>query len=89
MDFPWALSALGNGERLTRRRWGNRNTYVLRHAGYVEGLAVGPALAAATGLSAGTVIRMQPHYLVCLEDGSYAPWFPTQIDMNAQDWELV
>lgn len=37
----------------------------------------------------GYQINYKPHLDICLPDGSIAVWTPSQVDILAEDWEIV
>lgn len=78
-----------NGEKLTRDRWENTDTYVVARAGYPEGIAINESTAESVGMAPGTVCRFLPYLMVRVADGSFGPWAPTQLDLFAEDWEIV
>lgn len=88
MDIGWAVKAAKNGERVTRRGWNGKGQYVVRQAGYPDGIAINKNTAEATGLEEGTVCRFLPYLMLRTVDGAFVPWLASQSDMLAEDWEI-
>lgn len=89
MNLSEALRSLAGGERLTRKHWDNPDTYVVQQGGYPDGIAINANTARETGIAEGTVCRFRPYMMVRIADGSFVPWTPTQLDLFAEDWEIV
>lgn len=91
MTFEEALSALKDGQRVFRRSWQlyDPGSYICRQKGYPTGIAINANTAEATGEEEGTVMRFRPYLMTVMTDGTLMPWLPTQLDLFAEDWEIV
>lgn len=91
MTFEEALDALKNGYRVVRRSWQlyDPGSFICRQKGYPTGIPINENTAEATGLEEGTTMRFRPYLMVVLTDGSAMPWTPSQLDLFAEDWQIL
>jgi len=88
MDFGQALTALKDGQRVTRTGRNGPGQYVTLQKGYPDGIAINANTAEATGLAEGTVCRFRPYLMLATADGSFVPWSPSTSDALAEDWQV-
>jgi hypothetical protein len=86
VDFSQALISIRLGDRMSRKAWGDPEVFVVFQKGYPEGIGINANTSEAIGLPEGTVVAFQPYLIKRSEDGSFAPWTPTQADILAGDW---
>lgn len=84
MDFSEAFTKARAGHRIERTGW--NGMYVVKQNGYPDGIPVNSNTAEATGLEEGTVCVFSPYLMIRTADGSFAPWFPSNGDLFADDW---
>lgn len=91
MTFEEALAALKDGQRVARRSWMlyDPGSYICRQRGYPTGVKINANTAEATGMEEGTTMRFRPYLMTVMTDGSAMPWVPSQLDLFAEDWEIV
>lgn len=88
-DFGWALQKLREGLKVARRGWNGKGMFIVRQAGYPDGIPINANTSQATGLPIGTVCRFLPYLMMKTVDGAFVPWFASQTDLLAEDWELA
>ena len=86
MNFGDALTAVKNGQQITRAGWNGPGQYVAYQPGYPDGIGINANTAAATGLPEGTVCSFRPYLMLRTADGSFVPWVPSISDVLAEDW---
>lgn len=88
MDFGWALGALRDAKRVTRRGWNGKDMFIVLQAGYPDGIPINKNTADATGIEQGTVCRFRPYLMMFTVQGDFVPWVASQTDLLADDWEV-
>jgi hypothetical protein len=88
-DFGWALQQLREGLKVGRKGWNGKGMFIVRQAGYPDGIPINANTAQATGIPQGTVCRFLPYLMMKTADGAFVPWLASQTDLLAEDWELV
>lgn len=89
MDFGTALTALKQGNKVTRAGWNGKGMYVVHQKGYPDGIPINGNTAEATGIKAGTVCRFRPYLMMLTVDRDFVPWVASQTDLLAEDWAVV
>lgn len=86
MDFSQALAALKAGSRITRTGWNGRGIFLYLVPGSTFAVSRAPLLGI---YPEGTEVRYLPHVDMRTAGGSCVPWLASQLDLLADDWELV
>lgn len=73
--------------KIWRKGWNGKDMYVVRQAGYPNGIAINANTSKAIGQPEGTVCRFSPYLMMRAADGSFVPWLASQTDILADDWE--
>lgn len=87
MKFGEAQDAMKNGKKVTRQVWCNRNVFAY--------MVIGRIVPALNWTGPAECIRqdgvkISAHIDMLMADGSVCiGWNPTQIDLMADDWEVV
>lgn len=96
MSFSHALSALKEGYRVSCFRWNNTGEWIYRVPGAIDLQDVegGTFIEDEGGYSirmlpSHDVKRLSPWIGQKTNDGSFVPWTPSQIDMDANDWYII
>jgi hypothetical protein len=77
MEFGLALKALAKGHEIRRAGWDGKDMYLVAADGgtfTIDGRAEGD---------------LSPFIVMKQEDGSFVPWFTSQAELLADDWEYV
>ena len=89
MNFSDALTALKNGEKVTRFGWNGAGMFVVYQKGYPAGIPINKNTAEATGIPEGTMRVFQPYLMMHTALGSFVPWVASQTDLLADDWSVI
>ena len=87
--FEIAVMNLKSGRKVTRSGWNAPGQWVVRQAGYPDGIAINANTAAATGIPEGTMCQFRPYLMLHTADGSFVPWAPSVSDVLAEDWAIA
>jgi hypothetical protein len=91
MDFGGALKHLRGGGRVTRRGWNGMGMWICLSPGMesvrAEDFWAMPNRAFAVGRGGTATVR--PYITMKCADDTIVPWFASQSDMLAEDWEGV
>ena len=89
MDFSWALEALKQNHKITRRGWNGRGQFVVLQKGYPFGIPSNKQTADAWGMDEGDLFICNPYFQIQNVDGSHSMWVPSVGDLLAEDWDIV
>jgi len=89
MTFGLAIEAMRDGYSVGRRGWNGKGMYLVLQKGYPGGIPINKNTSEATGLPEGTIRRFNPYIMMKTATGEFVPWFASQTDMLAEDWEIV
>lgn len=84
-----AVDEMEAGRKVARSGWNGKGMYLVRQAGYPEGIPINQNTASATGLPLGSIQRFDPYVMMRTASGSFIPWLCSQADLLARDWEVV
>lgn len=87
-SFGIALEESVNGYRIARKEMHANGGFVVHQKGYPDGIPINQNTADATGLPKNSVQKFAPYFMV-FDGVSFAPYIPSQADMNTADWGLV
>jgi hypothetical protein len=90
-DFAAAVFALKAGHHVARESWPGER-FVMRQAGYPDGIPINGNTADATGFPQGTICAFTPYLMLCvgvLARPIFTPWQATGEDVLAEDWRIV
>ena len=86
MNFSKALTAIKDGDRLTRKGWNGTGMFVY----LVPGSTFTVNRAPLPGIyPEGTQIDYLPHIDLRTADGKCVPWLASQADLLADDWQFA
>lgn len=84
MNFERALPLIKGGKKLSRKGWNGVGQYIVLAFLQEAMLATGEAIFAPEHEAIGT------KFLMCVgNDGYRCGWSPSQVDILAEDWEVV
>jgi len=86
LSFPLALTAVQRGYRVARKGWNGNGMFIFLVGGSTFNVNREPLLSV---LGEGTQVNYNPHIDIKTADGSIAVWTPSQVDMMADDWEII
>lgn len=86
MDFGLALSALKNGEKVTRTGWNGKGMFLYLVPGSSFEVNRAPLN---TFLAPGTIVNYRAHIDMKTADDQFVPWVASQSDLLADDWVTV
>ena len=89
MNFGQAIEALKEGKKVCRSGWNGKGMFIyLQEGSEVNGtLMRNEAIKAYYG---DKMVKINPHIDMKAADNSLTiGWSPTQVDMLAEDWEIV
>lgn len=86
MNFSGALNHLKNGEKLCRNGWNGKGMHVYLVNGSTFTVNRKPLI---DMYPEGTVVDYRPHLDMRCADGTLAVWTVSQLDVLAEDWEVV
>lgn len=89
MDFSKALYALKKGHKITNTGWNGKDQYIVKMAGYPDGVPANENFFKATGTPIGTQVKISPYYVLRNAQGEYVPWTPSTGDLNSDKWEVL
>lgn len=89
LDFGFAVRALKNGKRVTRRGWNGEGMYLTMMPGYPDGVEVNEATQKAHNLPAGTKLVYRPYFQLFTAQKDVAMWSPSGSDALAEDWVII
>jgi hypothetical protein len=95
MDFGYAINALKEGLKVTRKGWNGRNMFIV----LMPALALPPFSSQAPGAKVNdrtakhigfdTPLDSQPYIAMWTAKGQWQPgWLASQADMLGDDWEI-
>jgi hypothetical protein len=86
MNFSEALECLKKGYRLARTGWNGKGMFIFLVNGSNFKVNREPLMSI---LGEGAEVTYQPHIDMRTVDGSIAVWTVSQMDVMADDWEIV
>lgn len=86
MNFGEALSALKDGEKVSRAGWNGKGMFLFLVPGSTFKVNRAPLLGI---YPEGTEINYHAHVDMKTADGQIVPWLCSQTDMLATDWGIV
>ena len=86
MNFSQALDKIKAGERLRRSGWNGQDQFVFLVPGSTFQVNRPPLLGI---YPEGTTVTYLPHVDLRNQQGTIVPWFVSQGDLMAEDWEVV
>lgn len=89
VDLGWALEQLRAGHRVRRTGWNGTGMFLVRQAGYPQGIGANANTANAFGVSEGSAMRFRPYIVISPPDKFIVPWVCSQTDLLGEDWELA
>lgn len=84
-DFSIALNALRSGHRVSRKGWNGKNMFLFLVDGSTFEVNRPPLLGI---YPEGWLIEYQPHIDMKTAQDTVVPWFASQSDVLAEDWQL-
>ena len=87
MDFGRALIALQEGKKVQRHGWNGKGMWLILIPGSTVKVEAGRPFGA--GFPAEAVVTYHPHIDMKAVDGTVFCWNPNQLDMLAEDWEVL
>lgn len=94
-SFSWALMRLKEGAKVQRKGWNGKGMFLyLTKGSEVPAVNMKPETAkhlfGESLLECDTIIKINSHIDMKTADGSITiGWAPSQVDMLAEDWEVV
>ena len=82
LGFDWAIRALKNGKKVTRKGWNGKNMWLIYVPAEKWSTSIGPS-----GSLVPNAHRLPWIAMKTVNDG-LVPWLASQTDMLAEDWEL-
>lgn len=89
MDFGTALTALKNGQRVTRTGWNGAGQWLILVPGSTITVAADRPLGIAAPDLIGQQVAYAPHVDIYTVQGTLVPWLASQTDGLAEDWIIV
>jgi hypothetical protein len=89
VDFGHALTALRNGERVTRAGWNAPGQWLILVPGSTITVAADRPLGIAAPDLIGQQVQYAPHIDIFTVQRTLVPWFASQTDALAEDWAVV
>jgi hypothetical protein len=86
-NFSIALSHLKQGFKVARTGWNGKGMWLYLVPGSTFQVSEGRPLAA--HLSVGETVTYLPHIDMKTATGEHVPWFASQTDLLAEDWQIV
>ena len=86
MNFSNALELIKDGKKVSRTGWNGKGMFIFLVSGSQFKVDRKPLLGI---YPEGTEIDYRPHVDMRTADNQIVPWFCTQSDMLADDWEVV
>jgi hypothetical protein len=86
IDFGDALKALKDGKKVCRAGWNGKGMFLFFVPGSCFKVSRPPLLGIYTE---GTDVRYAPHIDLKAADGTVVPWTASQVDVLADDWQVV
>jgi len=86
MNFSEALNEIKAGKRVSRSGWNGKGMFIFLVNGSNFVTNREPLLSI---LGEGAEVTYQPHVDMFTADGTIVPWLISQLDMMADDWEVV
>jgi len=90
VDFALVIRLWQTGwqSKASRSSWNASGQFVVRQAGYPNGIPVNHNTALATGIPEGTICKFRPYLMLYTAQGDFVPWVPTVSDILATDWTI-
>lgn len=85
MDIGVAIICLTAGDLVRRRSW-EKSEFIFLVKGSKFNVSREPLISI---FPEGTEINYNPHIDIKNEDGTIGMWNPSQLDLLAEDWEIV
>lgn len=89
LGFDWAINALKNGKKVSRRGWNGSGMYAIMMPGYPDGIVVNETTRTQHNLNEGDVLVFRPYFQLFTAQKDVAMWTPSGSDVLAEDWELA
>jgi hypothetical protein len=89
MEIGAAVQAMRDGKKVAREGWNGKGMWLALKPGYPDGVAANAAMAKASGVAEGTIIKFRPYVMMRCADGSFVPWLASQSDLLGEDWSTV
>lgn len=86
LDFGHALRAVKDGFRVARKGWNGKGMFIFLVNGSRFVVNREPLLSI---MGEGAEVQYRAHVDMKTADGQVVPWFCTQTDMLADDWQIV
>lgn len=85
MDFGQALSALKNGDTVSRENWSGKGMWVALSPGFElpSTRVFSEPISDEIGTGIGVFL---PYFIMRTVDGEFVPWLASQTDLLAEDW---
>jgi hypothetical protein len=89
MDFGQALTALKDGQRVTRDGWNGKGMWLVLVPGSTITVAADRPLGQVAPELVGSALEYRPHVDMKTADGQIVPWVASQTDLLAEDWRTA
>lgn len=94
MDFGEALAALKRGARVARAGWDGKGVWLRLERpdafiGTLDGTLDRVRVLRGFRLLDGTYVQVRPYIILKTADDGFVPWVASQMDLLAEDWEIV
>jgi len=86
LDFSKALEALKEGKRIAREGWNGKGMFLFLVNGSNFAVSREPLLSI---MGEGAEVTYRPHIDMKDAEGKIVPWFASQTDLLANDWQVI
>ena len=89
LTFGDAIHFAKQGAKIARAGWNGSGMYALIMPGYPEGVLANEATAKVHGVEIGSIIKIQPYWVIVNSQGEVSTWAPSSSDSLAEDWYIL
>lgn len=87
--FGEAIRRMKRGQKVARKGWNSKRTFVVYQKGYPQGIPCNRQTAEAWGLNEGDLFVCNPYLQIKQVNGSHSMWVPSIGDVLAEDWVIL